>query len=197
MIRLRESAHPLCVVPLTGCFLACGPRPPPDRPNLWSPGRPCRWWSTRRTSAERGTWWIHLSVGGNHKNSNSSLNIFSQAIFFLPLSFFHHSRRHLLTFNLEAFLPPRTALSSKENSFSRMTALLSLSPTYVTTYMSGAHISNSLSQLMMVERGALTRNGPLEWPWMRRQDINVKHHTEMQVTFAPDPLVLTPCQKTW
>lgn len=84
-IRLCESAHPLCVVPLIGCFLACGPRPPPDRPNLWSPGRPCRWWSTRRTSAERGTWWIHLSVGGNRQNSNSSLNtLFFWGFFFLP-----------------------------------------------------------------------------------------------------------------
>lgn len=72
-----------------------------------------------------------------------------------------------LTFILEAFFPPRMALSSKENSFSRMTARLSLSPTYVTTYISGAHISNSLSQLMIVERGALTRKGPLEWPWER------------------------------
>lgn len=69
-----------------------------------------------------------------------------------------------LTFILEAFFPPRMALSSKENSFSLMTARLSLSPTYVTTYMSGAHISNSLSQLMMVESGALTRKGPLECP---------------------------------
>lgn len=72
-----------------------------------------------------------------------------------------------LTFILEAFFPPRMALSSKENSFSLMTARLSLSPTYVTTYISGAHISNSLSQLMIVERGALTRKGPLEWPWER------------------------------
>lgn len=72
-----------------------------------------------------------------------------------------------LTFILEAFFPPRIALSSKENSFSLMTARLSLSPTYVTTYISGAHISNSLSQLMIVERGALTRKGPLEWPWER------------------------------
>lgn len=72
-----------------------------------------------------------------------------------------------LTFILEAFFPPRMALSSKENSFSLMTARLSLSPTYVTTYISGAHISNSLSQLMIVERGALTRKGPLECPWER------------------------------
>src|SRR4029434_8670724 len=42
----------------------------------------------------------------------------------------------VFTFILEAFFPPRMALSSKLNSFSRMTALLSLSPTYVTTYMS-------------------------------------------------------------
>lgn len=72
--------------------------------------------------------------------------------------------RVALTFILEAFFPPRIALSSKENSFSLMTARLSLSPTYVTTYISGAHISNSLSQLIIVERGALTRKGPLEWP---------------------------------
>ena len=45
-----------------------------------------------------------------------------------------------------------------------MTARLSLSPTYVMTYKSGAQNSNSLSQLMMVDSGALTRNGPLQWP---------------------------------
>lgn len=33
-----------------------------------------------------------------------------------------------ITFILEAFFPPRMAFPSKENSFSRMTALLSLSP---------------------------------------------------------------------
>lgn len=31
--------------------------------------------------------------------------------------------------------------------------------------MSGAHISNSLSQLMMVDNGALTKKGPLECPY--------------------------------
>ena len=46
----------------------------------------------------------------------------------------------------------------------RMTARLSLSPTYVTTYMSGAQNSNSRSQLMMVDSGALMRNGPRLWP---------------------------------
>lgn len=45
-----------------------------------------------------------------------------------------------------------------------MTDRQSLSPMYVTTYRSGAQNSNSLSQLMIVDRGALTRNGPLEWP---------------------------------
>lgn len=53
--------------------------------------------------------------------------------------------------------PVFTALSSKVNSFSLMIARLSLSPVYVTTWKSGAHSSNSLSQLMMVESGALTR----------------------------------------
>ena len=45
-----------------------------------------------------------------------------------------------------------------------ITALFSLSPVYVTTYKSGAQNSNSLSQLMMVDRGALIRNGPLVCP---------------------------------
>lgn len=55
-------------VPWTGCSSVCGPRPPPGRPSLWSPGSPCRWWSARRRSAGRGTWSTNLSVGWNqHK----------------------------------------------------------------------------------------------------------------------------------
>lgn len=152
---------PRVSVPWTGCFSVCGLRPPPGRPSLWSPGSPCRWWSARRRSAGRGTWSTSLSVGGNQRKKKlkpilKCCSILDLNTFVLPPP---------LTFILDAFFPPRMALSSKENSFSLMTARLSLSPTYVTTYMSGAHISNSLSQLMMVESGALTRNGPLEWPW--------------------------------
>ncbi len=57
------------VLPLIGCFSACGPRPPPGRPSRWSPGSPCQWWSARRRSVRRGTWSTNLSVEENqHKD---------------------------------------------------------------------------------------------------------------------------------
>ncbi len=46
-----------------------------------------------------------------------------------------------------------------------MKALLSLRPTYVTTYISGAQKANSFSQLVTVLRGALIKNGPFVYPY--------------------------------
>lgn len=51
-----------------------------------------------------------------------------------------------------------------------MVALQTLSPAYVTTYISGAQNSNSLSQLIIVDKGALIKNGPGEWPWEKEQN---------------------------
>ena len=65
-----------------------------------------------------------------------------------------------------------------------MTALLSLGPPYVTTYMSGAQNSNSRSQFTKVDRGADIKNGPGQRP------CNIKHrnrfHYECRMIWLQD-----------